>query len=182
MSELLDWAKSWRHRVSGLRKTGIDFQSYRPRRTEWLNFSEGYWNASDGFGFLRVPIIITFQSCRYLYHRIIGFANQYPNWQSVSGQVATAEMKMALFALLKVEAINLKIRRSQRQGLFDILTPLHPNERFVLEHNPSDSLPRYDLISPIGKVNVVDFGSAAYWKNDDIEAIANWYYARITRK
>jgi transcription termination factor Rho len=57
------------------------------------------------------------------------------------------------FALLKVEAINYETpEQAKDKILFDNLTPLYPQERIRLEHNPEDLSTRVmDLLTPIGK-------------------------------
>jgi transcription termination factor Rho len=57
------------------------------------------------------------------------------------------------FALLKVEAINYETpEQAKDKILFDNLTPLYPQERIRLEHNPEDLPTRVmDLLTPIGK-------------------------------
>jgi transcription termination factor Rho len=57
------------------------------------------------------------------------------------------------FALLQVETINgLSIEKIKNRPLFDNLTPLHPNKRFILETTRQEITTRViDLICPIGK-------------------------------
>jgi len=57
------------------------------------------------------------------------------------------------FALLQVETINgLSIEKIKNRPLFDNLTPLHPNKRFILETTRYELTTRViDLICPIGK-------------------------------
>jgi transcription termination factor Rho len=57
------------------------------------------------------------------------------------------------FALLQVETINgLSIEKIKNRPLFDNLTPLHPNKRFILETTRHELTTRViDLICPIGK-------------------------------
>ena len=58
----------------------------------------------------------------------------------------------AYFALLRVEAINYREPLSvSRQMLFDELTPLHPDQRIVLEYQAGELSTRVvDLLCPIG--------------------------------
>jgi len=57
------------------------------------------------------------------------------------------------FALLQVETVNgLSIEKIKNRPLFDNLTPLHPNKRFILETTRHELTTRViDLICPIGK-------------------------------
>ena len=57
------------------------------------------------------------------------------------------------FALLQVETINgISIEKFKNRPLFDNLTPLHPNKRFILETTRTELTTRViDLICPIGK-------------------------------
>ncbi|MFH1847852.1 MAG: transcription termination factor Rho, partial [Candidatus Omnitrophota bacterium] len=57
------------------------------------------------------------------------------------------------FALLKVEAVNFENPEDVRgKVLFDNLTPIYPNERYNLEHDPKDLSTRVmDMLTPIGK-------------------------------
>jgi len=57
------------------------------------------------------------------------------------------------FALMQVELVN-GLHPDDRTSatVFDDLTPLHPNKRFVLENEPDDLSTRVvDLVTPIGK-------------------------------
>lgn len=57
------------------------------------------------------------------------------------------------YALLQVESVNgLPTDKLRNRPLFDNLTPLHPNQRFVLETTRNELTTRViDLICPIGK-------------------------------
>lgn len=57
------------------------------------------------------------------------------------------------FALLQVETINgIPLEKITDRPLFDNLTPLHPNKRFILETTKNELTTRViDLICPIGK-------------------------------
>jgi transcription termination factor Rho len=71
----------------------------------------------------------------------------------ITGQIRPPKEGEKYFALLKVEAINhenpdLRLSRV----LFSDLTPLHPNERIILETTPDElSMRIMDLVTPIGK-------------------------------
>lgn len=57
------------------------------------------------------------------------------------------------FALMQVELINNRSPEEQvRPTVFEDLTPLHPEDRLVLEHDPGQLSTRVmDLVTPIGK-------------------------------
>jgi transcription termination factor Rho len=71
----------------------------------------------------------------------------------VSGQIRPPKEGERYFALLKVEAVNLgNPDEAKDKTLFDNLTPLYANERFILEHDPKEiSMRIMDLLTPVGK-------------------------------
>jgi transcription termination factor Rho len=108
----------------------------------------------DGFGFLRAPdsnylpgpddIYISPSQIRRFNLR---------TGDIVSGQIRPPKESERYFALLKVEKINFEDPEVARDKiLFDNLTPLYPEERINLEHDPGECCTRVmDLITPIGK-------------------------------
>jgi transcription termination factor Rho len=108
----------------------------------------------DGFGFLRAPdsnylpgpddIYISPSQIRRFNLR---------TGDIVSGQIRPPKESERYFALLKVEKINFEDPEAARDKiLFDNLTPLYPEERIQLEHDPGEYCTRVmDLITPIGK-------------------------------
>jgi transcription termination factor Rho len=108
----------------------------------------------DGFGFLRAPdsnylpgpddIYISPSQIRRFNLR---------TGDIVSGQIRPPKESERYFALLKVEKINFEDPEIARDKiLFDNLTPLYPEERIILEHDPNEHCTRVmDLITPIGK-------------------------------
>ncbi len=71
----------------------------------------------------------------------------------VIGIIRPPKVGERYFALLRVEGVNGRIPTDMdnRQD-FDDMLPIHPEERFVMEHNPSDYSTRFiDLFSPLGK-------------------------------
>jgi transcription termination factor Rho len=108
----------------------------------------------DGFGFLRAPdsnylpgpddIYISPSQIRRFNLR---------TGDIVSGQIRPPKESERYFALLKVEKINYEDPEAARDKiLFDNLTPLYPEERIQLEHDPGEYCTRVmDLITPIGK-------------------------------
>ena len=92
----------------------------------------------DGFGFLRAPdsnylpgpddIYISPSQIRRFNLR---------TGDIVSGQIRPPKESERYFALLKVEKINFEDPEAARDKiLFDNLTPLYPEERINLEHDP----------------------------------------------
>lgn len=71
----------------------------------------------------------------------------------VAGQIRPPKEKERFFALLKVEAVDKEDpEKAKDKTHFDNLTPLFPNERFLLETGPEDLSARVlDLVCPIGK-------------------------------
>ena len=74
------------------------------------------------------------------------------NGAVVKGQIRPPKENERYFALLRVETVNgLDPNESARRTNFDELTPLHPDTRIVLEHNPKDMSTRVvDMFAPIG--------------------------------
>lgn len=72
---------------------------------------------------------------------------------TVSGQIRPPKDSERYFALLKVEEVNFEDPETARDKvLFDNLTPLYPDEKFKLEHDPKNLTTRIiDLVAPIGK-------------------------------
>lgn len=72
---------------------------------------------------------------------------------TVSGEVRPPKDSEKYYSLLRVKAVNgtdpdaARLRKN-----FDDLTPIYPNERFILETTPENISARFiDLIAPIGK-------------------------------
>jgi transcription termination factor Rho len=118
-------------------------------------FGEGVLETlPDGFGFLRAPdsnylpgpddIYISPSQIRRFNLR---------TGDIVSGQIRPPKESERYFALLKVEKVNFEDPEVARDKiLFDNLTPLYPEERIQLEHDPDEYCTRVmDLITPIGK-------------------------------
>ena len=108
----------------------------------------------DGFGFLRSGDYSYLPGPDDIYvspSQIRKFALR--TGDTVQGHVRPPKEGERYFALLKVEAVNYESPEIARERiLFDNLTPLHPNERFILETEQKEVAMRImDLISPIGK-------------------------------
>jgi transcription termination factor Rho len=107
----------------------------------------------DGFGFLRSPDY-QYLSCPddiYVSPSQIRKFN-LRNGAMVRGQVRPPKENERYFALLRVESINgIDPSESAKRSNFDELTPLHPDQRMVLESDPKDMSTRVvDMIAPIG--------------------------------
>jgi transcription termination factor Rho len=107
----------------------------------------------DGFGFLRSPDY-QYLNCPddiYVSPSQIRKFN-LKNGAIVTGQIRPPKENERYFALLRVESVNgLDPVQNARRKAFDDLTPLHPDVRIVMEHDPHEISTRVvDLIAPIG--------------------------------
>lgn len=107
----------------------------------------------DGYGFLRSPDYNYLPGPDDIYvspSQIRRFGLR--TGDSVSGTVRPPKEGEKYFALLKVEELNHEAtEKSKEKILFDNLTPLYPDERLKLEHNPTDFTTRVvDLMAPLG--------------------------------
>jgi transcription termination factor Rho len=107
----------------------------------------------DGFGFLRSPDYHYLSCPDDIYvspSQIRRFGLQ--TGATVSGQIRPPKENERYFALLRVEAINYQDPNFITDKIaFDDLTPLHPNQRIVMETDASEVSTRIiDLICPIG--------------------------------
>jgi transcription termination factor Rho len=108
----------------------------------------------DGFGFLRSPENNYLPSSTDIYVspsqiRKLGLKTG----DTIAGEVRPPKENEKYHALLKVDAINWEPPETAKtRPQFDQLTPLHPTERFKLEHDSQELSTRVvDLITPIGK-------------------------------
>ena len=72
---------------------------------------------------------------------------------TVYGRVRPPHENEKFFALLQIEQINFEApEKSREKILFDNLTPVYPQERLILEHDPINYSTRVlDMLTPIGK-------------------------------
>jgi transcription termination factor Rho len=108
----------------------------------------------DGFGFLRAPDSNYLPGPDDIYvspAQIRRFSLR--TGDTVSGQIRPPKEGERYFALLKVNEINFEPTESGKgKILFDNLTPLYPEQGFVMETEPEDFGNRIiDLLCPIGK-------------------------------
>jgi transcription termination factor Rho len=107
----------------------------------------------DGFGFLRSASSNYFPSPDDIYvspRQIRRFNLQ--KGDTVTGQIRPPKEGERYFALLKVESINDEDPEvARRKVLFENLTPLYPNEKLHMEHDPKCMSTRViDLLIPMG--------------------------------
>ncbi len=108
----------------------------------------------DGFGFLRAPDYNYLPGPDDIYvspSQIRRF--NLRTGDTISGQIRPPKEGERYFALLKVESVNFENPEVARDKvLFDNLTPLYPDARYMLEHEPKNYSTRIlDLLTPIGK-------------------------------
>jgi transcription termination factor Rho len=142
--------------ISGLKKQDLIFKLLQAKtEKEGLIFGAGVLEIlPDGFGFMRSPDYNYLPGPDDIYvspSQIRRF--NLRTGDTISGQVRPPKEGERYFALLKVEAVNLgNPDEAKDKTLFDNLTPLYPNERFMLEHDPKEvSMRIMDLLTPVGK-------------------------------
>ncbi len=142
--------------ISSLRKEELIFKVLQAQtEKDGLIFGEGVLEKlPDGFGFLRSHNYNYLPSPDDIYispSQIKKFSLH--TGDTVSGQIRPPKEGEKYFALLKVEAVNFESPEASKDKiLFDNLTPLYPNERYVLETKQKDlSMRVMDLLTPIGK-------------------------------
>jgi len=142
--------------ISTLRKQDLIFKILHAKtEKEGLIFGEGVLEIlPDGFGFLRSPKYNYLPCADDIYispSQIRKFALK--TGDTVSGQIRPPKEGERYFALLKVEAVNFERPESAKERiLFDNLTPLYADERYVLETASEDiSMRIMDLLTPVGK-------------------------------
>ena len=142
--------------ISGLKKQDLIFKILSTQtEREGLIFSTGVLEIlPDGFGFLRSPNYNYLPCPDDIYvspSQIRKF--DLRTGDIVRGQVRPPKEGERYFALLKVEAVNDETPEDSKvKSNFDNLTPIYPNNRFVLETNPKEMSTRImDLLTPMGK-------------------------------
>ena len=141
---------------SALKKQELIFRILKERiRQNGLMYGEGVLEVlPDGYGFLRNPDYNYLSSPDDIYvspSQIRRFGLRTGN--VVSGQIRPPKDSEKYFALLRVEAINFgDPDRLSEKAVFSDLTPLHPEERLILETTADEMNMRIiDLITPVGK-------------------------------
>jgi len=108
----------------------------------------------DGFGFLRSPYNNYLPCPEDIYvspSQIRRFALR--TGDTVEGEIREPKEKERFFALLRVDLVNEDDPEKSRHKIpFENLTPLFPDERLHLEHEPKNiSMRVMDIFTPIGK-------------------------------
>lgn len=141
--------------VQGMGKRDLIFRILKERvKSRGIMFGEGTLQIlPDGFGFLRSPEYHYLNCPDDIYvspSQIRKF--NLKNGAVIKGQVRPPKENERYFALLRVESVNgLNPSESARRTNFDELTPLHPDTRIVMEHDPKDMSTRVvDMFAPIG--------------------------------
>src|SRR3990167_4308597 len=142
--------------ASGLRRQELIFALLQAHtEKEGSIFGEGVLEIlPDGFGFLRSPDYNYLPGPDDIYvspSQIRRF--NLRTGDTITGEIRSPKESERYFALLKVQHINFEDPEvAQKKILFDNLTPLYPNERINMEHEPKNFSTRIiNLLSPIGK-------------------------------
>jgi transcription termination factor Rho len=140
----------------GMAKQELIFRILKERiRQDGLMYGEGVLEIlPDGFGFLRSPKYNYLASPDDVYvspSQIRRFGLRSGN--IVQGQIRPPKESEKYFALLRVEAVNYQEPdKLAEKVVFRDLTPLHAEERLLLETTPTEmSMRIIDLVTPIGK-------------------------------
>jgi transcription termination factor Rho len=157
MPELNEMAKEKEIENFGtMRKHELIFQILQKNaEASGVLFSEGVLEVlPEGFGFLRSRSFNYLPCPEDIYvspSQIRRFDLQTGNL--IAGQIRPPKDKEKFFALLKVEAVDGgNPDEAKDKTHFDNLTPLFPDERFLLETDPKELSTRVlDLVCPIGK-------------------------------
>jgi transcription termination factor Rho len=142
--------------ASGMRKQDLIFAILNATSAKnGAIFGEGVLEIlPDGFGFLRAPDANYLPGPDDIYvspSQIRRF--NLKTGDTVSGQIRPPKEGERYFALLKVAEVNFENPAVAREKtLFDNLTPLYPDQRLILESDPTNLSTRViDLAAPVGK-------------------------------
>ncbi len=142
--------------VSGLRKQELIYKVMETQSSaNGVILAEGVLEILDeGYGFLRSPDYNYLPGPDDIYvspSQIKRF--DLRTGDIISGQVRPPKDNERYFALLKIESVNFDDpERSKQAALFDNLTPLYPNDPFLLEVGSEEVTTRIiDLMCPMGK-------------------------------
>ena len=117
-------------------------------------FSEGVLEiTSDGYGFLRTSDDFS-PSENDVYVSPSQIKRFFlSSGDKVSGQVRPPKEGERYYALLRIEAINDEDpEQAKKRPLFENLTPIFPDEQYILETSPTEISTRIiDIFAPIGK-------------------------------
>lgn len=141
--------------ASGMRRQDLVFEILR-RAGKFVDiYGDGCLEIlQDGYGFLRSPdysyqpgpddIYVSPSQIRKMGLR---------TGDTISGTIRAPRDGERYFALLKIDKLNFADpEEAKKKILFDNLTPLFPQERLKLEHDPKEYTTRIiDMLTPIGK-------------------------------
>src|SRR5215813_10846786 len=128
--------------IAGIKRQDLIFKLLKERvKMNGLMFGEGTLEIlPDGFGFLRSPDYHYLSCPDDIYvspSQIRRFGLR--TGSTVSGQIRPPKENERYFALLRVEAIDYRDpNEASNRVSFDDLTPLHPDKRITMEHNPDE--------------------------------------------
>ena len=156
MAELIEEARKENvENIHGMTRQDLIFCILKERiKVSGLMYGEGTLEIlPDGFGFLRSPDYHYLSCPDDIYvspSQIRRFGLR--TGAVVSGQIRPPKENERYFALLRVEAINFEDPNLLTRKIpFDELTPLHPDERIMMEHDPKEMSTRVvDMIVPVG--------------------------------
>ncbi|WP_457572126.1 transcription termination factor Rho [Desulfovulcanus sp.] len=157
MNELMDLATQFKiENPSGLRKQELIFSILQACASQnGTIYGEGVLEIlPDGFGFLRSPMYSYMPGPDDIYvspSQIRKFGLR--TGDVVSGQIRPPKEGERYFALLRVNKIGYADpEKSKNLVLFDNLTPIYPNDRYIMENGAENYSARIiDLLTPIGK-------------------------------
>ena len=142
--------------AAGMRKADLLFAILQAQTAKGGQiFAEGVLEIlQDGFGFLRAPDqnYLAGPDDVYVSPSQVRRFN-LKTGDTIKGQIRPPKEGERYFALLRVEEINFEPRENAKHKiLFDNLTPLYPEDKFVMESKSNGLTTRIvDLIAPIGK-------------------------------
>ena len=156
MPELIEKARTEQvEEIQGLKRHDLIFKILKQRvKANGLMFGEGTLEIlPDGFGFLRSPEYHYLSCPDDIYvspSQIRRFGLK--TGSMVSGQIRPPKESERYFALLRVEAVNHQDPNLAASKVsFDELTPLHPEQRIIMEWDPEEISTRVtDMITPLG--------------------------------
>jgi transcription termination factor Rho len=157
MEELMGFANERSiENAAGMRKADLLFAILQAQTAKGGQiFAEGVLEIlQDGFGFLRAPDqnYLAGPDDVYVSPSQVRRFN-LKTGDTIKGQIRPPKEGERYFALLRIEEINFEPRENAKHKiLFDNLTPLYPEDKFVMELKSNGLTTRIvDLIAPIGK-------------------------------
>lgn len=142
--------------VNGLKKQNLIFAILQSQsEKDGQVYASGVMEKlPDGYGFLRSPDYNYIPGPDDIYVspsqiKLFGLRTG----DTIEGQIRPPKESERFFAMLRVESVNGDSPDvASKRSLFDNLTPLYPNKKFILEYDPTHIDTRImDLMTPIGK-------------------------------